>query len=86
MIVELRPKATLALPKEIAKELKLSTGDKFSLVVEDGVIKLTPVLIVKKKLVKQLRQNVNKLKKVSGENESPELVGIEEVVTKIEEE
>ena len=83
MIIELRPKAALTLPKEVAKQLKLATGDKFELEVVDGVIKLTPVVIIEKKVVKELRTNVNKLKKV--EAGSPELNSLEETVTKIEE-
>ena len=83
MIIELRPKAAITLPKDVAKQLKLSTGDKFDLTIEDGAIKLTPVVIVEKKVVKELRNNVNKLKKVGGE--SPEVNSIDETVTKIEE-
>ena len=83
MIIELRPKAALTLPKEVAKQLKLATGDKFELEVVDGVIKLTPVVIIEKKVVKELRTNVNKLKKA--EAGSPELNSLEETVTKIEE-
>ncbi len=82
MIIDLRPKATIALPKDVAKALKLSTGDKFELEVVDGVIKLTPVYVVERKYVKELRQNVNKLKKA---NPSPEAEGIEKVIDIIEE-
>ena len=83
MIIELRPKATLVLPKEVAKQLKLATGDKFDLTIVDGAIVLTPVVIVEKKVVKELRTNVNKLKKT--ESSSPELESLDETVTKIEE-
>lgn len=85
MIVELRPKATVALPKDVAKELKLKTGDKFELTVEDGAIKLVPVYIVEKKHIKALRQNVNKLKKASADEPNADLAGLEEVVNIIEE-
>lgn len=84
MIVELRPKATLSLPKELAKQLKLSTGDKLDVVVKDGVITMTPVVVVERKYVSELRTNVNKLKKVGQENQVNELNKLEEVVTIIE--
>ena len=40
MFIDVRPKATIALPKEVAKSLKLSTGDQLKLEVVDGVIHL----------------------------------------------
>ena len=85
MVIELRPKATISLPKEIAKEFKLSTGDKLELVVEDGVIKLTPVYVVKKTLIKEIKTNVNKIRKATGDKVAPELASLDDVMTKIEE-
>ena len=86
MIVELKPKGTLVLPKELVKELRLSTGEKMKIEVVDGVIRVTPVYVVPKKVVKELQKQVNNLKKEAadqGVNENFE--GLDAVIEKIEE-
>jgi len=86
MIIEVRPKGALSLPKDVVKDLKLSTGDKLELVVVDGVIQLTPVYVVPKKDVKALRKEVSQLKKSAGSNVSSEsFVGLDAAVDKLEE-
>lgn len=87
MIVEIRPKGTMAFPKEVIKELKLATGDKVELKIVDGVIQLTPVYVVPKKTVKALRKEVSQLKKNAGNNVSSEtFLGLDAAVDKLEEE
>ena len=86
MIVELKPKGTLVLPKELVKELRLSTGEKMKIEVVDGVIHITPVVILPKKVVKQLQKEVNQLKKEAAEQGVQEsFEGIDAVLEKIEE-
>jgi AbrB family looped-hinge helix DNA binding protein len=48
MIIELRRKSQITLPKEIVKELNLLEGDKFEVNVVNGVITLEPVAIYPK--------------------------------------
>lgn len=72
MFIDVRPKATIALPKEVAKSLKLSTGDQLKLEVVDGVIHLTPVVVYSKTYVKQLKDELAQMKKAAEQN--PELL------------
>lgn len=43
MIVELRKKAQITLPKKIVDQLNLYEGDKFEISVKNGIIMLEPV-------------------------------------------
>ena len=45
MIIELRKKSQITLPKEIVKNLNLQEGDKFEVSIENGTIKLEPVAV-----------------------------------------
>lgn len=70
MFIDVRAKATVQLPKEIAKALKISTGDQLKVEVVDGVIHLTPVVIATKAEVKKLREEIARLKKQAGDQEA----------------
>lgn len=54
MIIELRKKSQITLPKEIVKELKLQEGDKFDVLIENGGIKLEPIAIYSKEYMGEL--------------------------------
>lgn len=69
MFIDVRAKATVQLPKEVAKALKISTGDQLKVEVVDGVIHLTPVVIATKAEVRKLREEIARLKKQAGDNQ-----------------
>jgi AbrB family looped-hinge helix DNA binding protein len=48
MVVVLREKSQITLPKEIVDSLKLKKGDYLDVTIEDGKIIITPVLIINK--------------------------------------
>ena len=62
MIVELRKKSQITLPKEIVKELNLQEGDKFDITVEDGKILLEPVAIYPLDYIKRIEKEISILK------------------------
>jgi AbrB family looped-hinge helix DNA binding protein len=65
MIVELRKKSQITLPKEIVKELNLIEGDKFEINVVNGLITLEPVAIYPKEYLLKLEEEINALKEDS---------------------
>ena len=81
MIIELRKKSQITLPKEIVKELNLKQGDQFEITVEDGTIKLEPVAMYSKKYLKKLEEEIRQLKKES-EIESKVLDKVEKIMMK----
>ena len=48
MLAELKDKSQVTIPKGIVKDLGLSRGDMFDVVVEDNAIRLVPVVIYPK--------------------------------------
>ena len=61
MIVEIRKKSQITIPKNIVDTLNLHEGDHFELTVEKGVIKMEPVAIYTKNYVRKLENVVMKM-------------------------
>ncbi|QVK17579.1 AbrB/MazE/SpoVT family DNA-binding domain-containing protein [Mycoplasmatota bacterium] len=62
MIIELRKKSQITLPKEIVCNLGLVEGDKFEVCIENGVIKLQPVVVYPKEYIIQLEEEIKVLR------------------------
>lgn len=69
MIVELRKKSQITLPKEIVKQLCLNEGDNFEVIVENGCILLQPVAIYPKEYITQLASEIRKLRDKTKNNQ-----------------
>ena len=63
MIIELRKKSQITLPKEIVKNLNLQEGDKFEVSIENGCIKLEPVAVYPKEYILKLAEEIQVLRK-----------------------
>lgn len=48
MLVDLKQKSQVTIPKEFVKRLKLSVGDKLDVEIKDGRLIITPVVVVPK--------------------------------------
>lgn len=83
MVIKLKSKATVVLPKEVAKQLKLKTEDDLDIKIVDGSIIITPVVVCPKKYVNELHTEINKAKKAVEQEEI--FNGVDEVVSKIDE-
>ena len=62
MIIELRKKSQITLPKEIVKNLNLQEGDKFEVSIENGTIKLEPVAVYPKEYILKLAEEIQVLR------------------------
>ena len=62
MIIELRKKSQITLPSEVVKKLNLQEGDKFEVFVENGVIRLEPVVVYSKQYVTKLAREIQLLR------------------------
>ena len=54
MLAELKDKSQVTIPKAIINELGLSRGDKFDVVVDNGAVKLIPVVVYPKDKMQKL--------------------------------
>lgn len=62
MLAELRGKSQITIPKEVVSRLGIKEGDKLEITEKDGAIQLIPVVVYPKKLVDELRTEINEVK------------------------
>ena len=62
MIIELRKKSQITLPKEIVKNLNLQEGDKFEVSIKNGSIKLEPLVVYSKEYILKLAEEIQVLR------------------------
>lgn len=67
MLVELKAKSQVTIPKDIVNSLDLNQGDQFEVMEEDGKIILVPVAVYPERVIENLKKSVKELK-VSIEN------------------
>lgn len=66
MIIELRKKSQITLPKEIVKKLNLKEGDTLDVSIKNGIINIKQVSIYPKDYVENLEKELLKLKGKKG--------------------
>ena len=62
MLVELRTKAQITIPKELVDRLGLSEGDKFDVFENNGTICFMPVAVYPKQYLAELREDIEDAK------------------------
>lgn len=62
MIIELRKKSQITLPKEIVNSLNLQEGDTLEVSIDNGCIKLEPVAVYSKEYIKKLTKEIQILR------------------------
>lgn len=63
MLIEMRGRSQITIPKEITNKLNLKEGDKFELIEKDGGIFLCPVIVCKKEKLDSLAKKIKKIEK-----------------------
>ena len=63
MIMELRKKAQITIPKELITSLGLKEGDQMDIREKDGIIQIIPVAVYPKKYVDDLKAEISCVKK-----------------------
>ncbi|MBQ4060666.1 MAG: AbrB/MazE/SpoVT family DNA-binding domain-containing protein [Bacilli bacterium] len=66
MIIELRKKSQITLPKEIVKKLNLKEGDTLDVSIKNGIINIKQVSIYPKDYVENLEKELLQLKGKKG--------------------
>lgn len=61
MILELRKKSQITIPKEIVDQLHLQEGDHLEISVKDGAVLLEPVAIYSKSYIQKLEDTVMRI-------------------------
>lgn len=63
MLVDLKQKSQVTIPKELMRKLNLNIGDKLEIVEEDGRIVITPVVVIPKDQVWYYTKRWQKMEK-----------------------
>jgi len=61
MIIELRKKSQITIPKEIINELNLQEKDQLEISIKNGVIVIEPVAIYSKSYIQKLEETVMRI-------------------------
>lgn len=62
MLVELKAKSQVTIPKDIINSMKLSQGDQFEILEDNGKIILVPVAIYPSNVIKNIKESVEEIK------------------------
>ncbi|MDK2800383.1 MAG: hypothetical protein PWQ70_2002 [Clostridiales bacterium] len=62
MIIELRKKSQITIPKELVSKLGIKEGDKLEIIEKDGVIQVMPVVVYPKKYLDKLKEEITDIK------------------------
>lgn len=71
MLVELKAKSQVTIPKEIVSLMNLSQGDKFEIIEESGRIVLIPLEVYPKNVIYELKASVEEIKASIDNGERP---------------
>ena len=86
MIIELRQKSQITIPKEIIRKLGLKEGDSFDITIEDGAIRLTPVAIYSRKYVEEIKDEIGRIKERIASGEQPVFANIDDLFSELDRE
>ena len=62
MLVELKAKSQVTIPKDIVNSMELNQGDQFEVTEDNGKIILVPVAIYPEHVIKSLKAEVKEIK------------------------
>ena len=85
MIIELRKKSQITIPKEIVVELNINEGDHLDVSVKDGVIIIEPVGVYSKSYIKKLEDTVMRINEESPTYNVGPFKSVEEAINYLKE-
>lgn len=62
MLVELKAKSQVTIPKEIVQSMELKQGDQFEVTEDNGKIVLVPVAVYPEHVIRSLKAEVKEIK------------------------
>lgn len=84
MIIEVRKKSQITIPKEIVEQLHLQEGDHLDVSIHHGVIQLRPVAIYSKSYVDKLEKTVLTIQENSSKKSVGPFSSVDELRTYLE--
>jgi AbrB family looped-hinge helix DNA binding protein len=84
MIIELRKKSQITIPKEIINELYLQEKDQLEISIKNGVIVIEPVAIYSKSYIQKLEETVMRINEDPSKYNVGPFKSVEEVINYLE--
>jgi len=84
MIMELRKKSQITIPKEVTKKLGLREGDKLEIKEKDGLIQIIPVAIYPKAYVDGLKAEIQEIKESIANGSHPVFDNVDDLFEHLE--
>ncbi len=85
MLIELRKKSQITIPKEIVNELNLEEKDQLEISVKDGVIVIEPVAVCSKSYIQKLEETVMRINEDPSKYNVGPFKSVEEIISYLEE-
>jgi AbrB family looped-hinge helix DNA binding protein len=85
MLIELRKKSQITIPKEIVNELNLEEKDQLEISVKNGVIIIEPVAVYSKSYIQKLEETVMRISEDPSKYNVGPFKSVEEVKSYLEE-
>ena len=84
MIIELRKKSQITIPKEIINELNLQEKDQLDISIKNGVIVIEPVAIYSKSYIQKLEETVMRINEDTSKYNVGPFKSVEEAIHYLE--
>jgi len=84
MILELRKKSQITIPKDIVVKLGLAEGDKLEVFEENGMIYMSPVSVYPKRYIQEFKKQINIEKEKIESGQKPSFEGIEKIIEQLQ--
>lgn len=84
MIIELRKKSQITIPKEIIQQLNLQEKDQLEISIQDGIIMIEPVAVYSKSYVQKLEETVMRINEESSKYNVGPFKSVEEAINYLE--
>lgn len=84
MLVELKAKSQVTIPKDIVSSLNLNQGDQFEILEENGKIILMPVAVYPEHIINQLKESVNEIKESIRKGKQPVFDGLDSLFEELD--
>lgn len=85
VIIELRKKSQITIPKEIIHQLNLQERDQLHISIKDGVIIIEPVAIYSKSYIQKLEETVMRINEEPSKYSVGPFKSVEEAINYLEE-
>ncbi len=84
MLVELKAKSQVTIPKVIVSSMELNQGDQFEITEDNGKIILVPVVVYPERFIKNLKAEVQEIREAIRTGDQPTFESIDSLFEELD--